>query len=237
MGRTIVAAVVGLLLLMIPTVLVASWVHAAKRRLAETERIAATGDGEGEVAVAAAADVGYCTGDLKRVLRRVLQSCGLAGGEGGGGRGCQPVQARSVATMSGDDFNALFAPLSQRAGIVEFDFDRAELDPGALALVNRVFADQRGASYFFVVSRASPEGNAEHNRELSKARAESVLTYLRTQFNDPDLDKEVGLLWLGEEYAQLDQQFCSWQRSGGEGECDARTLNRSAFIAWIDCRL
>lgn len=236
MGRTIVAAAIGLILLMIPTVLVASWVHAAKRRLTVAERSAAGEGDEGEVAVAAAADVGYCTGDLKRVLRRVLQSCGLVG-EGGGVRGCQPVQARSVATMSGDDFNALFSPLAQRAGIVEFDFDRAELDPQDLALVNRVFADQRGASYFFVVARASPEGNDEHNRELSKARAESVMGYLRSTFNDPDLDKEVGLLWLGEEYAQLDQQFCTWQRSGTAGECDSRSLNRSAFIAWIDCRL
>ena len=236
MGRTIVAAAIGLILLMIPTVLVASWVHAAKRRLTVAERSAAGEGDEGEVAVAAAADVGYCTGDLKRVLRRVLQSCGLVG-EGGGVRGCQPVQARSVATMSGDDFNALFSPLAQRAGIVEFDFDRAELDPQDLALVNRVFADQRGASYFFVVARASPEGNDEHNRELSKARAESVMSYLRSTFNDPDLDKEVGLLWLGEEYAQLDQQFCTWQRSGTAGECDSRSLNRSAFIAWIDCRL
>lgn len=238
MGRTITAAVLGLVLLMLPTVLVASWVHSAKRRLAASEQsaAAATAGGEGAVAVAAAADVGYCTGDLKRVLRRVLTSCGLAG-EGGGVRGCQPVQARSVATMSGDDFNALFTPLSQRAGIVEFDFDRAELDPADLALINRVFADQRGASYFFVVARASPEGNVEHNRDLSKGRAESVMNYLRTTFHDPDLDKEVGLLWLGEEFAQLDQQFCSWQHSGDATACDARSLNRSAFIAWIDCRL
>lgn len=234
MGRTIVAAVIGLVLLMIPTVLVATWVHAAKRRLAASELAAS---GEPEVAVAAAADVGYCTGDLKRVLRRVLQSCGLAGDSSGGARGCQPVQARSVATMSGDDFNALFAPLSARAGIIEFDFDQSTLDAQDLALVNRIFADQQGASYFFVVSRASPEGNDEHNRELSKARAESVMAYLRATFHDPDLDKEVGMLWLGEEYAQLDQQFCTWQRSGAAGECDSRALNRSAFIAWIDCRL
>jgi outer membrane protein OmpA-like peptidoglycan-associated protein len=237
-GRMVAAGVLGLALLMTPTALVAGWVHAAKGRLAAAEREAASdaANGEGEVAIAAAADVGYCNGDLKRVLRRVLQSCGLLG-EGGGVRGCQPVQARSVATMSGEDFNALFTPLAGRAGIIEFDFDRAELDAGDTALVNRLFADQRGASYFFVVARASPEGNDAHNRDLSKERAEAVMSYLRTTFQDPDLDKEVGLLWLGEEYAQLDAQFCTWQRSGGAGECDTRTLNRSAFIAWIDCRL
>ena len=45
MGRTIVAAAIGLILLMIPTVLVASWVHAAKRRLTVAARSAA---GEGD---------------------------------------------------------------------------------------------------------------------------------------------------------------------------------------------
>jgi len=47
----------------------------------------------------------------------------------------------------------------------------------------------------------------------------------------------VGLLWLGEEFAQLDQEFCQWKRSRAEGACTTADLNRSAFIAWIDCRL
>ena len=38
-------------------------------------------------------------------------------------------------------------------------------------------------------------------------------------------------------HAQLDEQFCSWQRSGNAGECRPADLNRSAFIAWIDCQL
>lgn len=231
MQRTAIAAVVGLVLLLLPAVLVASWVHAAKVRLATTTA-PAPGE-EGGVSVAAAADEGYCTADLKRVLRRVLQSCGLVAE---GGRGCQPVAARSVATMAGDDFNALFLPLSARAGIIEFDRDSAELDAADQALIGRLFGEQRGASYFFVVARASPEGNEDHNRELSRQRAQAVLGYLQSTFHDPDLDDEVGLLWLGEEYAQLGQQFCAWQRSG-TGACDPTTLNRSAFIAWIDCRL
>jgi len=41
---------------------------------------------------------------------------------------------------------------------------------------------------------------------------------------------------FGEEFAQLDAEFCKWQRSGGE-ECQPQDLNRSAFVAWIDCRL
>lgn len=233
MSRTILAAVVGLVLLSVPTILVASWVSSAKRRLATAE--AAPEDPSQRVAVAAAADEGYCNGDLRRVLRRVLQSCGLLGAAGGT-RGCQPVDARNVATMSGDDFNTLLVPLSQRAGIVEFERDGAVLDQQDRDLINRIFAEQRGASYFFVVSRASPEGNVEHNRELSRSRAEAVMAHLRT-FNDPDLDREVGLLWLGEEFAQLNTEFCNWQRSGAPGECTPDNINRSAFIAWIDCTL
>ena len=231
MARTAIAALCGLIFLLLPAILVATWVHSAKVRLAQTAT-PAPGE-EGGVSVAAAADEGYCTGDLKRVLRRVLQSCGLVTE---GGRGCQPVAARSVATMAGDDFNALFVPLSQRAGIIEFEFDGAELDAQDQELIGRIFGEQRGASYFFVVARASPEGNEEHNRELSRRRAQAVLDYLQGTFHDPDLDKEVGLLWLGEEYAQLGEQFCSWQRSSTNA-CDTNALNRSAFIAWIDCRL
>ena len=63
-----------------------------------------------------------------------------------------------------------------------------------------------------------------------------MLEYLRTKYNDPDLEKEVGLLWLGEEFAQLDKTFCSWSRSRGDA-CDAKSLNRSAFLTWIDCHL
>jgi hypothetical protein len=98
-----------------------------------------------------------------------------------------------------------------------------------------VFADQRGASYFFIVSRASPEGSIETNRDLSQARAEALMAHLRTTFKDPDLDKEVGLLWLGEEYAQLSAEFCQWERSSEA--CEPADINRSAFVAWIDCHL
>ncbi len=161
--------------------------------------------------MASASDEGYCTGALKQILRRVLTSCGLI--KGGSQRGCQPLQARSVAAMSGDDFNALFVPLADRAAIIQFDQDSAELDSGAIALLDKTFAAQRGASYFLVVSRASTEGALSYNRELSRKRAEAVLDHIRTKFSDPDLDQEVGLLWLGAEYAQLDKEFCQWQRS------------------------
>jgi hypothetical protein len=226
---TLVRIAVVLALLAIPAGLTASWIKSADARLVEMSAMPA------EVPpVAAAADVGYCSPQLKRILRRVLMSCGLVGN--GAARGCQPLQAKNVATMSGPDFNALFRPMKDRGGIVQFELDKSDLDPAALALIDQTFADQRGASWFFVVARSSPEGTIEHNRELSKARAEAVMAHLRTQFKDPDLDKEVGMLWLGKEYAQLDTEFCAWKRTA-TGSCTSEEINRSAFIAWIDCQL
>jgi outer membrane protein OmpA-like peptidoglycan-associated protein len=222
-------ALVLIVLLAIPAAMTGLWIRSADARLAEIS--AAPAD---QAPVASASDVAYCNPELKRILRRVLMSCGLVGN--GAVRGCQPVQAKNVATMSGHDFNALFQPMKDRGGIILFDKDKSELDPAGIQLVDQVFADQRGASWFFVVARASPEGTIEHNRDLSKARAEAVMAHLRQQFKDPDLDKEVGMLWLGKEFAQLDTQFCDWKRSSTE-QCGAKEINRSAFVAWIDCQL
>lgn len=206
------------------------WQASAAQRLAEADGTAAPT----EVAIAAAADEGYCSADLKKILRRVLQSCGLM--SSAGGRGCQPLEAKNVAALSGGDFNALFDPLQDRAGILQFDQGQAALDDGDKALLDKLYGDQRGASWFFVVSRASPEGAAEFNRELSQQRGQSVLEHLKTTFDNQELEQQVGLLWLGEEFAQLDKQFCDWPRSGSEA-CTNNELNRSAFVAWIDCRL
>jgi outer membrane protein OmpA-like peptidoglycan-associated protein len=232
-GDLIIPLALALACLLVPTALVGMWVNAAEARLHEAT--AAAAGAEPQVAVAAAADEGYCSADLKKILRRVLQSCGLVGA--GQGRGCQPLEAKNVAALSGDDFNALFLPLSDRAGIVQFDKDSALLDPSDVALLDQVFTEQKGASYFFVVARSSPEGSAVHNRDLSQSRGGAVLEHLRGTFDDPDLDREVGLLWLGEEFAQLDTQFCSWKRSGPPEECAPEHINRSAFVAWIDCQL
>jgi outer membrane protein OmpA-like peptidoglycan-associated protein len=218
--------------LLVPTGMVGSWVVAAAHRLEAAE--ATPADPTQVAAVAQASNnTEYCSDDLKKVLRRVLQSCGLVNS----GRGCQPLEAKNVATTSGGDFNALFLPLADRAGIVQFDKESFELDPADTALLDRIFADQKGASYFFVVARSSPEGSVEFNRALSEKRGRAVLDHLHSSFNDPELDKEVGLLWLGEEVQQLDEEFCTWQRSGAADTCQPEELNRSAFIAWIDCRL
>ena len=216
----------------LPTLTTVRWVSSAKVRLDAKEHAQPAA---AKVAVAAPSDEGYCSPALKKVLRRVLHSCGLLSGQGAA-RGCQPLEAKNVATMSGDDFNALFKPMRERGGIVQFDMESAELDDSDKNLIERVFSAQRGASYFFVVSRASPDGATKLNRDLSKNRAQSVMNHLRHKFQDPDLDREVGLLWLGEEFAQLDTEFCQWQRSD-TGQCQGDNLNRSAFMAWIDCRL
>ncbi|HYX90319.1 MAG TPA: hypothetical protein VE782_02055 [Myxococcaceae bacterium] len=213
----------------IPTALVASWANAAEARLRESQGASR------DVAIASVANDSYCTPELKAVLRRVAASCGLVPG-GGGGRGCQPMQAQKVAALSGNDFNALFKPLSERAHILQFDPMTTGLDAPARTLVEKAWSDQRGASFFFVVARASTDGSEEYNQALSRDRAKAVLEHLEQTFHDPDLNKEVGLLWLGEEFAQLPDEFCRWSRSR-TGECTTSDINRSAFVAWIDCAI
>ena len=80
--RSIIIGAAGVLLLALPALLVVVWIGSATDRLASYESAAP----EEEVAVAAAANEDYCTGDLKKVLRRVLQSCGLLGSGRGGVR-------------------------------------------------------------------------------------------------------------------------------------------------------
>ncbi len=215
--------------LLAPLMMVGGWLGHAEQRLKANDPSAA----EAEVAIASVSEDAYCTPKLKSIVRRVAGACGLLGG---GGRGCQPMQAKSVAQLSDEDFNALFVPLEQRAQIIQFDADQTEMDGAARAAVEKAWADQRGASFFFVVARASPDGKTEYNEKLSADRAQTVLSHLQTRFNDPDIARQVGLLWLGEGFAQLGEEFCGWQRSRGT-ECTVKDINRSAFVAWIDCAI
>ncbi len=225
-------AVAGIVLAL-ATIMVWVWTGSAASRYEQS--LGETSDDP--TAVAAAANEGYCTASLKKILKRVLTSCGLVKEGGGRGRGCQPLEAKNLAAMAGSDFNALFKPLADRAAIIQFDKAESNLDDGARGLLEAQFGDRRGASYYLVVSRASPEGSAKFNRELSQKRAEAVLGHLKSVFNDPEIEREIGLLWLGEEFAQLEEEFCQWRRSRSDQPCDAKELNRSAFTAWIDCRL
>ncbi len=225
----VVLAVVGVGM----SLTLSSWLNAADER-AEAA-LANPDDAAAKVGTATAADEAYCTPELKVILKRVLTSCGIV--KAGGGRGCQPLDAQNVAAMSGGDFNGLFKPMADRAAIIQFDMESADLDDGARALIDNTFADRRGASYFLIVARSSPEGSTEYNRELSEKRASALYEHLKATYPDPDFEQVAGMLWLGEEFAQLEGEFCNWKRSRPDGECSNKELNRSAFVAWIDCRL
>jgi outer membrane protein OmpA-like peptidoglycan-associated protein len=217
--------------LLIPVILVAVWASGAGSRYRESQK---NEDPSKQAAIASVSDDSYCTPALKAIIRRVAGACGLL--EGGGGRGCQPMQAQKVAALSGDDFNAMFRPLAKRAHIVQFDSQKTDLDDDGKKMVEKAWGDQRGASFFFVVSRASTDGDTSYNQGLSRDRANAVLQHLQKKFKDDDLKNQVGLLWLGEEYAQLSEEFCSWSRSHSTA-CTPTDINRSAFVAWIDCAI
>lgn len=188
------------------------------------------------IAVADHADAPYCTPQFREVLQRVVNACGLVGQQER--RGCQPVDVNSFASIDDDDFNALFSPLEKRGAIVMFDHNSDKLDDAAKRVLQAAWEDRRGARYFFVVARASKTGTTDGNRVLSHKRANSVNFFLQELTQDPDLEKQVGLLWLGSEYAQLPKDYCqSWTTSRSETQCTTEAINRSAFASWVDCRL
>ena len=216
-------------LVLVATGAVASIVHGAKTRLenpsAPPERVAVADD----------AEVAYCTPEFKTVLQRVLGACGLVGTEQR--RGCQPADVKTFASINDADFNALFTPLKDRGAVILFDDNSDGLDEGAKKVLEERWSDRKGARYFFVVARASRDGTTEGNRSLSHKRANSVLFDLHAIAPDDDLDKEVGLLWLGSEFAQLPSTYCDWPNSRSGRRCTPEAINRSAFVSWVDCRL
>jgi outer membrane protein OmpA-like peptidoglycan-associated protein len=205
-------------------------VAAAKKRLTTP-----AAEQKPAVAVAQQAEVAYCTPAFKQVLERVLHSCGLA--EEGARRGCKPADVKTFASISDSDFNALFTPLKDRGGVLLFDNGKDELDDSAKKLLEERFLDRQGARYFFVVARASKTGSADRNQALSHRRANSVLFHLKTIDDDPDLEKKVGLLWLGDEFGQLSKDYCQWPNSRQGEACNDESINRSTFVSWVDCRL
>src|SRR5688572_22083601 len=88
--------------LALPLIFVVMNERAAAGRLLDAK------DEASEVPLATAADDAYCTTQLRQVVRRVAGACGLLES---GARGCKPADAKSVASLTGDDFNALFKPL------------------------------------------------------------------------------------------------------------------------------
>lgn len=226
----LIGMVIGGVLLAGSGLAVQTRVRAAAERLETGEQLAP----QPKVAIAADAEAAYCTPEFKKVLARVIHACGLVGQ--GDRRGCKPADVKSLASISDDDFNALFAPLEERGAVVMFDDNSEKLDDAAKELIEDRWLDRKGARYFFVVARASNTGGADYNRKLSHKRANSVMFFLTDRFNDPDLDKKVGLLWLGEEFAQLGKEYCEWTVSRPK-RCDTHGINRSAFVSWVDCQL
>jgi outer membrane protein OmpA-like peptidoglycan-associated protein len=226
----IVGLVAGLVLCAGSALAVRSWTSSAAQRLVTPEAE------KPKVAIADQAEVAYCTPQFKQVLERVLHSCGLAG-DGEARRGCKPADVKNFASISDSDFNALFTPLKDRGGVILFDEGRDELDESAKKLLEERWYARKGARYFFVVARASKSGTPSKNRELSHRRANSVMYFLSQLANDPEIEKKVGLLWLGNEFAQLSKEYCTWPNSRTNEKCDDEPINRSAFVSWVDCRL
>lgn len=226
----LVGLVAGALVLGSTLLFVHHDVAAAQDRLEHPEKPAEA------VAIADHTEAPYCTPQFKEVLQRVVNACGLVGQQER--RGCQPVDVKSFASINDEDFNALFSPLEKRGAIVMFDDNSDKLDEPAKKVLQEAWEDRRGARYFFVVARASKTGSADNNRALSHKRANSVHFFLEELTKDPELDKMVGLLWLGSEYAQLPKDYCqSWTTSRTDKQCNTESINRSAFASWVDCRL
>ncbi len=232
-GPMIVGLAVFIALLAVFAIWIRTSVHGAAERIAHPDAPEIS-----KVAVADNSEVAYCTPAFKGVLQRVLNSCGLVGTESR--RGCQPADVKTFASISDEDFNALFTPLKDRGAVILFDEGKDDLDEAAKKLVEEKWQERKGARYFFVVARASKTGTADANRALSHRRANSVMLDLQNILpRDPDLDKQVGLLWLGNEFAQLGKNYCDWPSSRDEKKvkCSEETINRSAFVSWVDCRL
>lgn len=211
---------------------IARGVNAAEARLT-----APKADDRPAVAIAQEAELAYCTTAFKEVLERVLHSCGLASVEQR--RGCKPSDIKHFAAISDDDFNNLFHPLKERGGVLLFADGSDKLDDAAKRLLDERWLERKGARYFFVVARASKTGTPAKNRALSHRRANSVLFYLEATSGESQeaLAKKVGLLWLGNEFAQLSDEYCQWPLSKTGEKCGAEPINRSAFVSWVDCRL
>lgn len=230
-GSGIVGLSAGCVALIASVFALQGQVEAAGQRL----KTGATEEPKQQVAIANDAEALYCTPAFKQVLQRVLNACGLVGTDSR--RGCQPADVKTLASISDEDFNALFTPLKDRGAVIMFDDGSEKLDDGGKKIIDDLWVDRRGGRYFFVVARASKTGTPDLNRALSHKRANSVLFEISDKFKDADLDKQVGMLWLGNEFAQLGPEYCQWNVSRDPKKCAAEAINRSAFVSWVDCQL
>ena len=80
-----------------------------------------------------------------------------------------------------------------------------------------------------MLARGSKTGSIEANRTLSHKRANSVMFHLHETLNDPELDKQVGLMWLGKEFAQLGKEYCEWNALSLEKKLDQVLIVLASF--------
>jgi outer membrane protein OmpA-like peptidoglycan-associated protein len=231
--RGSLAAGAGLVALLAVLFAVTFGVH--RSVAAAKERLELPQAEKARVAIADHAEAAYCTPRFKEVLERVLHSCGLSQGEAR--RGCKPADVKTFASISDQDFNELFTPLRERGAVVMFDVGKEELDEAAQRLLEEKWYDRRGARYFFVIARASRTGTQAKNRALSHRRANSVMFHLQALSAGESIERQVGLLWLGNEFAQLSKEYCQFRTSRSGEKCGEEPINRSAFVSWVDCRL
>src|SRR3954454_22697092 len=128
---------------MVGTVVLAGMLFAIRSSVKSAgERLATPETDKPAVAVADQAEAPYCTPQFKQVLERVLHSCGLVEGESR--RGCQPADVKTFASISDEDFNALFTPLKDRGAVIMFDEGEDKLDDKALKRVEDKWFARKG---------------------------------------------------------------------------------------------
>ena len=159
MSELVIRAVLGVPAFLAPLVLVSSWMGEAEERLN-----AADATKKEKVAIASVKEDAYCTPKLKSIVRRVATACGLIERQA-----WLPTDAaKQIAQLSDEDFNALFLPLRQRARIIQFDANEVELDDNGQKVVEEAWGNQGGASFFFVVARASPRWENRREPEIER---------------------------------------------------------------------
>ena len=163
----------------------------------------------------------------RTVLQRVLNSCGLVGSESR--RGCQPADVKTFASISDEDFNALFTPLKDRGAVIMFDEGKDDLDDDAKKLLEEKWHDRTRRS--LLLRRRARVARPARRTRTARCRTAAPTASCSTSQNslhDPDLDKQVGLLWLGNEFAQLSKDYCDWQLVAREKEMRSRRPSTGA---------
>ncbi len=229
----IVAAIVAIVVLAFPVVAVVSWTGAASARLDEQE---ATASERPQAGVAQEANESYCTPELKRILRRVLRAAGSSAARAGAA--ASRSRRSNVATMERRRLQRAVPPDEgpRRDHPVRASVRRARRgrrDSSSIASSPISAARATSSSCRARRPRARPsQPRAQHAARRGRDGPPRSET-----FNDPDLAAtgRPALARRGVRPARSELLRLAPQRQRPQLRPD--DLNRSAFIAWIDCRL